>query len=122
MKKPYIYEILIICPIGIQNVVNNDAGGWDTLGGQFTFTGELTSNPRGVATKVWANTRCNINELFEMQQTTLKRAGVKAWVKSTRNDTSELDLLFDGMLNVTIGLYNANDVLDSEGLRRANLG
>jgi hypothetical protein len=57
-----------------------------------------------------------------MQQTTLKRAGVKAWVKSTRNDTSELDLLFDGMLNVTIGLYNANDVLDSEGLRRANLG
>ena len=117
-NKPYIYDILIICPIGIQQVVNNDAGGWDALGGQFTFTGELTTNPPGVPTNVWANTRCSINELFEMQQTTLQRASVKAWVQSTRDDTSEIDTLFNGMNNVTIGPYTPDEVLDAEGLRR----
>lgn len=119
--KPYIYDILIICPIGIQNAVNNDAAGWDALGGQFTFTGELTQNPPGVSTNVWANTRCSINELFEMQQTTLQRASVKAWVQSTRDDTSELDALFAGMTNVTVGDYTPDGVLDAEGLRRVEV-
>jgi len=119
--KPYIYDILILCPIGIQAAVNNDASGWDALGGQFTFTGELTTNPPGVPTNVWANTRCSIVELEEMKATTLVRASVKAWVQSTRSDTSEIDTLFGGMGNVTVGDYTPDAVLDAEGLRRVEI-
>ena len=116
-NKPYIYDILIIVPEGILNACNNDAKGWDALGGAATFTGGLSKNPSGPIVKYWSNSRCNYNELVNMKSSVLKRGSVIAYIKS-RETEDELNTLFENMNNVTIGNYDPNEVLQSEGLYR----
>ena len=110
--------MLIIVPAGIVNASNNDAKGWDALGGEFTFTSELTNNPRGVTVAYWAETRCNIDEAAIMQSTVLQRGSVKGWCVDVRGDNSALEALFAADSNVVIGEYNPEDILTAENLRR----
>lgn len=116
-NKPYIYDIVIIVPKGIVNACNNDAKGWDALGGLATFTVGLSNTPSGPIVKYWANSRCNYDELVKMKDSVLIRQSVVAYVQS-RGREDELNLLFGNMNNVTIGNYDPNEILQSEGLYR----
>lgn len=116
-NKPYIYNIVIIVPKGIANACNNDAKGWDALGGLATFTVGLSNRPSGPIVKYWVNSRCNYDDLVKMKDSVLIRQSVVAYVQS-RGREDELNLLFGNMNNVTIGNYDPNEILESEGLYR----
>ena len=118
MRKPDRIKMLIIVPAGIVNASNNDAKGWDALGGEFTFTSELTNNPRGVTVAYWAETRCNMDECEIMKSTVLQRGSIKAWCVDVLGDNSALKTLFAADSNVVIGEYNPEDILTAENLRR----